>query len=325
MRIWTALSDLVKNHGRCAMVTIVEVKGSAPREAGARMLVTGDGSYRGTIGGGALEWRAIAEAQAMISKGKITPRISSAVLGPDLGQCCGGQVKLLIETMDQGDLAWIDDLASREMASLCATELNLADANPRRRVVGGETRARATELAGSILHESFGEDHRHILLFGAGHIGRALILASAPLPFALTWIDPRPGSFPSALPANVSACQLQDPSLLLDNAPPGAFVVVMTHSHALDFDIVLRALKLGKFPYVGLIGSATKRARFVSRLRSAGIDQNKLDFLVCPIGIKGISSKHPSVIAAATAAELLVRDEQLRSAAHPLTESRRIA
>jgi xanthine dehydrogenase accessory factor len=325
MRIWKALSDLVRSHGRCAMVTIVEVKGSAPREAGARMLVTGDGSYRGTIGGGALEWRAIAEAQAAIAQGKIAPRISSVVLGPDLGQCCGGQVKLVIEAMDQSDLSWIDDFACREVTVPFATKLNLADADVGRHVVEGNTRSGTIELAGSILSEFFGEDQRQILLFGAGHVGRALVLAMAPLPFALIWIDPRPQSFPSVLPANASARHLQDPSSLLDDAPLGSFVLVMTHSHALDFDIVLRALKLGKFPYVGLIGSATKRARFVSRLRSAGISGNELQPLVCPIGIKGIGSKHPSVIAAATAAELLLKDERLRSAAHPLTESRRIA
>jgi xanthine dehydrogenase accessory factor len=147
----------------------------------------------------------------------------------------------------------------------------------------------------------------------------------APLPFALTWIDSRPDAFPQAAPANVVLMPMQNPVAALDLGAPGSFVVVMTHSHAFDFDIVLAALKQDRFPYVGLIGSDTKRARFVSRLRAAGVGETARHRLVCPIGIGGISSKAPAVIAAATAAELLLRDEQLRSLAQVQDAGRQIA
>lgn len=326
MQIWQTVADLIRNHGRCAMVTIIEVKGSAPREAGARLFVVEDGGYRGTIGGGALEWRAIAEAQGALSRQSWDMKVSSAVLGPDLGQCCGGQVRMLTEIFTPSDLAWIGDFARRESTALFATELSLSDAKAKRRIADRDGHAVAVHIANrNILYEAFGEDRRTILLFGAGHVGRALVLALAPLPFAVSWIDSRPQAFPSALPAAVAPLLAENPAASLDLSAKGSFVVVMTHSHAMDFDIVLRAFQLDKFGYIGLIGSETKRARFLSRLRTAGINDSKSKSLVCPIGISGIKSKHPAVIAASTAAELIARDEQLRLNAHPVSAARRIA
>jgi xanthine dehydrogenase accessory factor len=326
MQLWQTLSCLIRDHGRCAMVTIIETKGSAPREAGARLFVIEDGGYRGTIGGGALEWRAIAEAQGALSRQSWDMKVSSAVLGPDLGQCCGGQVRMLTEIFTSSDLDWIGDFACRESSAPFSTELSLSDAKVKRRIVEHGGRAGAVRIAnGNVLYETFGEDRRTILLFGAGHVGRALVLALAPLPFAVSWIDSRPQSFPSALPAAVTPLLAENPAALLDLSAMGSFVVVMTHSHAMDFDIVLRAFQLDKFGYIGLIGSETKRARFISRLRAAGINDSKSNSLVCPIGMSGIKSKHPAVIAASTAAELIARDEQLRLSAHPVPAARRIA
>ena len=142
-------------------------------------------------------------------------------------------------------------------------------------------------------------------LFGAGHVGRALVLALAPLPFAVRWIDTRPDWFPAAAPANAQPVATADPVAELDAAPPGVFVVVMTHSHPLDLDIVAHALQLGHFPYVGLIGSATKRARFESRLRDLGVETERIAGLVCPIGAPRVRDKTPAVIAATVVAELL--------------------
>jgi xanthine dehydrogenase accessory factor len=324
MLVWTLLCDLLRTHGRCAMVTLIEVKGSAPREAGARLLVLEDGGFRGTIGGGALEWRAIAAAQAALSRHRPLPEVSSAILGPDLGQCCGGQVKLLTEVFDSSDVAWIGEWAARETAASFATELMLGDAH-RRRLSDQAGSPGTVRLEAARLIEIFGEQRRALLLFGAGHVGRALVLALAPLPFAVDWIDSRPGAFPSALPANVAHRLAREPAAALDSASASSFVLVMTHSHALDFDIVLRALQLDRFAFLGLIGSETKRARFASRLRAAGIAEAQLQSLVCPIGLSGISSKHPAVIAASVAADLLACDERLRLAAHPLPVARRIA
>jgi xanthine dehydrogenase accessory factor len=315
MKLWRTVEDLLRAHGKCAMISIVEVKGSSPRDPGARLIVTENGFYRGTIGGGALEWQAMARAQSALAAADPLAFVTTATLGPDLGQCCGGQVKLLTEIFCAADLGWIEDFARKEAQAPFSTLLKLGGGARRRIAVLQARPGSAALLAGDLVSETFGEERRHLLLFGAGHVGRALVLALAPLPFAVTWIDSRPEAFPRAVPGNVDLSHTPDPVTVLDSSPAQSFVVVMTHSHALDFDIVLAALKHERFPHVGLIGSDTKRARFVSRLRKAGLAEKLLSRLVCPIGIAGISSKEPAVIAAAAAAELLLRDEQLRAEA----------
>jgi xanthine dehydrogenase accessory factor len=323
MKLWRTAEDLLRRHGKCAMITIIDVKGSSPQAPGARLILTEDGFYRGTIGGGALEWNAMARAQSAMATPLRRLNVMTAALGPELGQCCGGQVKLLTEIFTAADQGWIGELALREAQAPFSTHLALDDDGSGRRIVAPEGRPGSAELArGNILRETFGEQRRHLQLFGAGHVGRALVLALSPLPFAVTWIDSRPEAFPQAVPANVDVRSMPNPAAALDLGPPGSFVVVMTHSHALDFDIVLAALNSEGFPYVGLIGSSTKRARFLSRLRKAGISDTALRRLACPIGIPGIGSKQPAVIAAAVTAELLLRDQELRSVAEPVHHRR---
>jgi xanthine dehydrogenase accessory factor len=137
-------------------------------------------------------------------------------------------------------------------------------------------------------------------------------MALAPLPFAVTWIDPRPDAFPAHIPANVSIGRLGDPAETFAAAPDGSFALVMTHSHQLDLALVYGALAGDRFPYVGLIGSKSKRVRFEKRLAAAGIPATRISDLVCPIGIPGIGSKLPAAIAAATVAQLVIHDEALR-------------
>ena len=120
-------------------------------------------------------------------------------------------------------------------------------------------------------------------------------------------------AFPGARPANVALIHAPEPASELAGAPDGALIVVMTHSHALDLDIVAAALQRGRFGYVGLIGSATKRARFLSQMRDAGLTEATLARLVCPIGLPGIEGKDPAVIAASTAAQLLMSRQRLRA------------
>lgn len=325
MKLWRTAADLLRQHGKCAMITIIDVKGSSPQAPGARLILTEDGFYRGTIGGGALEWRAMARAQSAMASPLNRFDVMTAALGPELGQCCGGQVKLLTEIFTAADRGWIGEFALREAQAPFSTQLMLDDGGIGRRIVAPEGRPGSAELAsGNILRETFGEEWRHLQLFGVGHVGRALVLALSPLPFAVTWIDSRPEAFPQVVPANVDLRSMPNPAAALDLSPAGSFVVVMTHSHALDFDIVLAALKSQSFPYVGLIGSKTKRARFLSRLRKTGIADTALRRLACPIGIPGLSSKEPAVIAAAATAELLLRDQELRSDAEPVHD-RRIA
>lgn len=277
------------------------------------MVVHPDSAFTGTIGGGTLEWRGIALAQAALAASSPEKAdLRRFALGPELGQCCGGTVKLLVEAFDRSDLPAVAAFAEREEAGSFATEGTVTPAGVNRRIVDEAIRPGTATLAGGVLREGFGDERRPLLLFGAGHVGRALVLALSPLPFAVTWVDTRPDAFPSHLPAKVRLVRRDDPEAELTAAPGESFVLVMSHSHQLDLALVHAAFAAGRFPYVGLIGSKTKRARFEKRLAEAGIPRERIDALVCPIGIAGITSKAPAVIAAATAAELLVRDEALR-------------
>ena len=234
--------------------------------------------------------------------------LTSHALGPELGQCCGGRVELLTEIFDETCLAEARKLAVAESSGVFATESRLLADRVARNIVA------VPVAAGDLMVEHFGETRRPLYLFGSGHVGRALVLALAPLPFAIRWIDSRPDAFPTAMPGNVEPVMASHPVAELGAAPEGTFLLVMTHSHALDLAIVDAALRDDRFPYVGLIGSATKKARFLSRLRQAGIAESGFAAFKCPIGIGGIASKEPAVIAAATVAELLARDEMLRTA-----------
>ena len=330
MRVWATIAKALAAHGRCAMVTVAEVEGSAPREPGARLIVVPGGGFFGTIGGGTLEWRALAEAQAALERGAADPlrrsaseasvRLTRHALGPEFGQCCGGRVTLLLEIVDIAARPSVEAFAAREAAGPFVSKGRIAGGRIVRELVdtavAGADPAVTLSAAG-VLIEWFGEKRRDVLLFGAGHVGRALVLAFAPLPVNVTWIDARADAFPGAMPSNARPVHSEAPAAELDRAPAGAFVLVMTHSHALDLHIVHAALAAGRFPYVGLIGSATKRARFAKRLRQAGVPGDRIAQLVCPIGIPGISAKAPAVIAAATVAEVLTRDEALRTAQVP--------
>lgn len=323
MQVWQRLLDAIDRHGRAAMATLVAVRGSAPREAGARIIVMPDGGFTGTIGGGTLEWRAIAEAQrALVRKEAPGLQLSSIALGPELGQCCGGRVELALEIFDATRRDEIAALAAREAEGPFRTRAVIEAGKPLvRGVASGEVAIGDARLTGTLLEEGFGEERRALYLFGAGHVGRALVLALAPLPFSVTWIDPRPDAFPGLVPANCRCVHQADAPEALGAAPDGAFVLVMTHSHALDLAIVHKALAACRFGYVGLIGSASKRARFLRLLAEAGVEGTVSAALHSPIGIPGIRSKLPAVIAASVASDLLIRDEAARLAASAKPEA----
>jgi xanthine dehydrogenase accessory protein XdhC len=147
-----------------------------------------------------------------------------------------------------------------------------------------------------------------VALFGAGHVGTALARALAPLPCRVSMLDPRSELLPAAAPL-LDPRLAPDPAALVPDLPPGTFVLVVTHSHALDLEVVAAALPRADLPWVGLIGSTTKRRRFESQLRARGLPRAAIDRLVCPIGLAGITGKAPAVIAASVAAQLLIAFE----------------
>ncbi|MFO1336760.1 MAG: xanthine dehydrogenase accessory protein XdhC [Burkholderiaceae bacterium] len=241
------------------LVEVVEARGSVPREAGTRMLVSA-GEVAGSIGGGHLEWQAIATARERLAAGERAPRDWRVALGPTLGQCCGGALTL----------RW-SPLSDAAVAAWPAPA-------PRFR-----------------LH-----------LFGAGHVGRALVQVLAGVPCEVVWVDEREGEFPAGpLPALVQQVCVEPVQAEVDQGRPGDFYLVLTHSHALDLAIAEAVLRRADFGWLGLIGSATKRARFEHRLAERGIAPALLARMVCPVGLPGIAGKEPGVIAVAVAAQLL--------------------
>jgi xanthine dehydrogenase accessory factor len=289
-------------HGRVARVVIAGVQGSSPREVGAVMLVWRDGQS-GTIGGGALEFEATTAARLMLENHSMTAsaaspaRVDRVALGPSLGQCCGGAVTLWTEvfTAPPKPVAGVIARGPGEMP--LAVSRILAAAR-------GQGQRPASGLVAGWLVEPVAEAGRQIWVWGAGHVGRALVSVLAPLPgIAVTWIDVSPDRFPPVVPAGVTVVPASDPAVLADHAPVGAEHLILTFSHALDLELCHRLLDRG-FRSCGLIGSATKWARFRSRLLALGHDAATSGRIRCPIGDPALG-KHPQAIAIGVVAELL--------------------
>ncbi len=317
------LSDLTAANEAVVMITIAAIRGSAPREVGARMIVTATQSI-GTIGGGQLEYQCTRIAVGMLGGDEITS-VRKFPLGAAMGQCCGGVVDVLFEPLSAGLPEWLRDLRSlhgqREKAALL-TQIG-GDARfvvSAGRVFDGEPQSLPAAVAdhalGLLEDGSPGErvddwfvdtiigTDFNIAVFGAGHVGTAVVAALAQLDCNIRWIDSRRDIFRSA-PANVRSIESPEPSLEVAAMPAASFYLVMTHSHALDFDICDRILRRQDAQYCGLIGSRSKKRRFEKRYRQQGMPQEMFDALTCPIGVDGISGKKPAEIAVAAAAEVL--------------------
>ncbi|MDH3693344.1 MAG: xanthine dehydrogenase accessory protein XdhC [Gammaproteobacteria bacterium] len=322
---------------RCMLVTIVEIIGSSPRELGTSMVITEEESD-GSIGGGNLEYRAAAQARELLSDASASKWHEELFgLGPALNQCCGGAVKLLFEMIDKDNAAWLDPaLSILDDNGECTVVTNLNrkmryvfDARSRPKLpvnfeVPKYAFSKCNESPNTIqspasrvisADDCFLVQHLHdtstdLLLFGAGHVGKAVVQALAPLPFRIQWIDQRAEQIPELIPDNVQIQRADDPVLFAEQLPANSFCLVMTHSHQLDYELCKSILSEPNNIYLGLIGSVTKRRRFEQRLLKDGIARDRLEKLICPIGIAGITDKHPTTIAASVAAQLLLERER---------------
>jgi len=144
-------------------------------------------------------------------------------------------------------------------------------------------------------------------LYGAGHVGRAIVQLLAGIPCQVQWIDEREDEFPAdaTLPPHIEKVCVAPVEAEVDIAPANACYLVLTHRHDLDMRIAEAILRRGDFRYLGLIGSRTKRARFLHRYEERGIPAATLGRMTCPIGVPGIEGKEPEVIAVAVVAQLL--------------------
>lgn len=277
MSVLAAAVRFAEEDGGVVLVTLAHIEGSTPREAGAAMAVSAT-RIAGTIGGGAAEHGAVEAARTMLAEG-LERREVDVPLGPALDQCCGGRMRIaFVRASDRAALE-----AGRKTGRFALWD-------------GGPTIVERRD--------------RQIVLYGAGHVGVALARQLADLPFRLTWVDARTDPFPDGVDA-AERIATPLPEAEATRAEPGALHVVMTHSHAVDLEIVSAALLDGSFGFLGLIGSRTKRAVFASKLRARGVDDAALDRLVCPIGALQLRDKRPAVIAASTVAQLLLEDARL--------------
>jgi xanthine dehydrogenase accessory factor len=286
-------------HGKVARVVIASLAGSSPRGVGTAMLVWETGQS-GTIGGGALEYQAALHArEALIAHGD---RLDKVPLGPALGQCCGGSVALLTEVWDLARLASIGDIVARPMPGF-GSDMPLKVANCLQRVRNGNAPAQAVQIQGWMI-ETIAHPSRALWVWGAGHVGRAVVAVLAPLPdIAMTWVDVDAARFPAVIPDGITCLTADNPALLVRHAPVEAEHLILTYSHALDLELCHQLIGHG-FGRAGLIGSATKWARFRGRLAALGHSPVQIDRINCPIGDPGLG-KHPQAIAIGVAAQLL--------------------
>lgn len=317
------LNDLAAAGESAVLVTVAGIRGSAPREIGAKMIVTATEAI-GTIGGGQLEYQSTRIAAGLLDDDRNSLR--SFPLGSSMGQCCGGVVEILFEPVTAGVPAWLRDLRAlygQRQPAVVVTRISRT--SPAKFVVTadsvfGEDEGddRMVAVARELLAGDKPDARRqvqefyepvvmpdlHIAVFGAGHVGSAVVRALSGLDCNIRWIDSRRNMFRD-VPGNVRAIEAAEPALEVAAMPPGSFYLVMTHSHSMDFDICDRILQRGDERYCGLIGSLSKRRRFEKRYRQQGMAQGVIDRLVCPIGVDGISGKKPAEIAVSVAAEVL--------------------
>ncbi len=290
-----SLRRAVAAHGLVSRVVVAEVSGSAPREVGASMLVWEDGQS-GTIGGGALELDAATRARA---GGDWLDRIA---LGPGLGQCCGGAVTLLAEIWDKTRLADIDGaVVVRQVSGTSDMPIRIKSLLKQARNSGNSV---APQLMAGWMIEPVSMPSRDIWIYGAGHVGRAIVAVLSPFPeIAITWVDSAADRFPGSLDDSVSQLVAENPAAVVQYAPPGAEHLVLTYSHAMDLEICHQVLRHG-FRSAGLIGSKTKWARFRRKLAALGHSESQIARIICPIGQPGLG-RSPHAIAVGVAAELL--------------------
>lgn len=305
-----ALAAAIAAQGRVARVVIAAHDGSSPREVGAAMLVWADlamdGGQSGTIGGGALEWEALGRARAMLASGGT--RIDRQALGPSLGQCCGGAVTVLTEVFSAVPEIEAGVFARGPGGMPLAVKRLLAAAR-------GEGMMPRPQLVQGWFVEPTTEPQRPLWVWGAGHVGRALVAVLAPLPgLAITWVDVAAGRFPADVPERVTVLPVPAPEAAVALAPKEAEHLILTYSHPLDLALCDALLRHG-FAGLGLIGSATKWARFRSRLAALGHAPAEIARITCPIGNPALG-KHPQAIAVGVAANVL--------AARPATLGRRM-
>lgn len=287
-----ALIDACAAHGTVARVVVADVAGSAPRETGAAMLVW-LGGQSGTIGGGVLEYEL---ANSALTNGD---RMTRHALGPDMGQCCGGAVHILTEIYDfERAIALPEDIIARGEAEM-PLQVQKLIAQSRNQGI----RPKAQRI-GAWFIESVHKPQNDLWIWGAGHVGRAVVDVLSPLPdYQITWVDTSLDRFPDLIPDGVTVLPALKPVDAISYSNKQSNHLILTYSHTIDLELCHGLLTHG-FASCGLIGSATKWARFRKRLVSLGHNETQISRIMCPIGDPTLG-KHPQMIAISVADRLI--------------------
>lgn len=251
---------LIADNTPFVMVTLVDTIGSVPQERGAKMLVTANGLYEGTVGGGKVEAKAIAESQRLLLEDNVESHFLQWHLKNDVGMTCGGSVKFYFEVFNRH--VW------------------------------------------------------PIVVFGAGHVGQALVRLLLNLDCRVMCIDSRQ-DWLDKLPESsslVKQLQLNMPDAVA-MLPDNAFVVLMTMGHTTDKPILLEILKTREFPYIGVIGSKAKAVQLYKDIDEAGLPVACKEKFFCPVGLD-IGTNHPYEIAISVVAQMLQVRDQLAEKSH---------
>ena len=317
------LYELVARGDKAVIVSVVTARGSSPRAAGVKMVV-GEKGCVGSIGGGQLEHQCIAVAKELLGQDG-QPQLRKFVLGTSLDQCCGGVVEVLFEPVTKGVPPWLAELHKIDLYKQNVVIVtSLSEDRPYKSLIHSTVQQPSTGLPDTVLKaatdlidkggtaqivenaflEVITAPDLNIAVFGAGHVGSALVATISGLDAQIRWVDSRPGIFETT-PPKVQIIETEDLLGEVAAMPPFGYYLVMTHSHSLDFVLCQAILMRGDASYCGLIGSLSKRRQFEKRLLASGISQALVGQLICPIGIDGIGGKTPKEIAIAVAAEIL--------------------
>lgn len=298
----TATQNAIAKHGPVIRIVVADHAGSTPRDTGTSMMVWANGS-EGTIGGGALELEAIAQARAMLLE-QVERHIERVPLGPSRGQCCGGAVTLFYERFSRTNIVFNETVFARPTTpdAPVSPPLGIQRALKAARNQGISPQP---ELIDGWMIEPLRPAAHALWIYGAGHVGRALINVLHPMPdFEITWVDTALNRFPDGAADTIRVLPASDPCKAASLAPRNAHHLILTYSHSLDLSLCHQVLGQG-FGWAGLIGSHTKWARFQRRLRGLGHESDQILRICCPIGRPELG-KHPAAIAVGVAEQLLL-------------------
>ena len=286
------------------------------------MVITQNGQW-GSIGGGNLEYQAAASARVMIeseAQARSGVRLENRLygLGPALQQCCGGAVSVLFEYLEAPAAGWLHRLCDLTPGHAIRLLSRLEGDTVLKQVFGPDDAMRGFDMlpeqalpcvlelqSGSHFLERIEFEQVKLVIFGAGHVARALVPMLSQHAFDISWIDSRPGQFAGCDWPGTETIVAENPRDRVADFAKGTLYLVMTHSHELDEELCFEILSRNDAGWLGLIGSMSKRKRFEHRLRKRGLSEARLAGLTCPVGMAGITGKRPATIALSICAQLV--------------------